>query len=212
MQESAMIWGAAGGIGRAVTEAMQARGIHTIGISRHAADNPADVALEANIAHAPSVAAAAYAANLEAAGPIKLWVYAAGDIVQARVDAMTAEQWAQIVGANLTGAFLATHASAPLLAPQAHLFYIGAITERLQLPSLSAYVAAKAGLEAFLATLQKEQRQWHVTNIRPGAVDTPFWDRVSLRKPKDAAPAVKVAQRLLTAYDQQERGTIDLTH
>ena len=58
--------------------------------------------------------------------------------------------------ANLSGAYLATHHSLPLLAEDAHLVFLGAVSERLRLPGLSAYAAAKAGLEAFGEALGKE--------------------------------------------------------
>ena len=140
-----------------------------------------------------------------------LWIYAAGDIVSARVEAMVPEYWQRIIDANLTGAYLATHYSQPLVAADAHLFYLGAVSERLRLPGLSAYAAAKAGLEAFADALRKEQRGRRVTVVRPGAVATPFWDKVDMRLPKDAAPPNKVAKRILQAYEEGHSGTLDLT-
>ena len=71
-------------------------------------------------------------------------------------------------------AFLATHFSMPLLAQNAHLVYLGAVSERLRLPGLSAYAAAKAGLEAYAEALKKEERKRRITVVRPGAVATPF--------------------------------------
>src|SRR5690606_21453919 len=94
-----------------------------------------------------SVQRATQAAAFEVTA-IDVWVYAAGDIAAAPVEDMVPEVWNRILSANLTGAYLAAHYSLPLLAPEAHLFFIGAISERLRLPGLSAYSAAKAGLEA----------------------------------------------------------------
>ena len=98
----------------------------------------------------------------------------------------------------------------PLLAEDAHLVYLGAVSERLKLPKFSAYVAAKAGLEAFVASLQKELRGKMITLVRPGAVATPFWDKLPLKLPKDAAPPEKVARRILAAYDEGHSGQLDL--
>ena len=124
---------------------------------------------------------------------------------------MPPESWQRIMDANLNGPFLATHYSLPLLAENAHLFYLGAVSERLRLPGLAAYAAAKAGLEAFAEALRKEQRQRRVTVVRPGAVATSFWDKVPLRLPKDAAPPEKVARRILEAYENGHTGLLDLT-
>ena len=41
----------------------------------------------------------------------------------------------------------------------AHIIFIGAVSERLKLPGLSAYAASKAGLEAFAEVLGKEERK-----------------------------------------------------
>ena len=112
--------------------------------------------------------------------------------------------------ANLTGAFYSIHYSLPLLRENAHIFFIGAISERLQLPGLSAYAAAKTGLEAFATSLRKEQRKKRVTVVRPGAVKTSFWDKVPMKLPSDAASPAKVAQKILEAYQQGQQGFLDL--
>ena len=111
----------------------------------------------------------------------------------------------------MTGAFTTTHYSLPLLAENAHLVYVGAITERLRLPGLSAYVAAKSGLEAYAEALRKEERKRRVTVLRPAAVETPFWEKVRMRLPKQALTADDVAKRILTIYGEGEEGIIDLT-
>jgi NAD(P)-dependent dehydrogenase (short-subunit alcohol dehydrogenase family) len=112
--------------------------------------------------------------------------------------------------ANLNGAYLAIHYSLPLLAPQAHIFFLGAISERMRLPRLSAYAAAKAGLEAFAEALRKEQRKRRVTVVRPVAVDTPFWDKVPFNLPPHPLQPDDVAQRILAAYHERHKGPLDL--
>ena len=87
---------------------------------------------------------------------IDLWVYAAGDIASVKVEEMAPVDWQRIMDANLTGASITAQYSLPLLAPDAHLFFLGAVSERMQIPGLSAYAAAKAGLEAFAESLRKE--------------------------------------------------------
>jgi NAD(P)-dependent dehydrogenase (short-subunit alcohol dehydrogenase family) len=207
-----MIWGAAGGIGRSLTALLGNNGWDVVAVSRDGTTIPGSkIAVAANIANAAAVDQAVYTVSLEA-DPITLWVYAAGDIVQTKVDEMQADVWQRIIDANLTGAYLTAHASLPLLTADAHMFFLGAISERLRLPSLSAYVAAKTGLEAFVATFAREQRKRPITLVRPGAVDTPFWDKVTLRKPADAATPDQIAQRIWQAYQEKSLGTLDITH
>ncbi len=208
---TAMIWGANGGIGRVLTAQLIADQWDVIAIARDA-EGLADVSLslQADVTNPYAVQEAVLSAGYQV-DEVALWIYAAGDITSARVDQMTPEEWQRIVGANLYGAYLTTHYSLPLLAEDAHLFYLGAVSERLRLPGLSAYAAAKSGLEAFAEALRIEDRKRRVTLVRPGAVDTAFWDKVPLRLPKDAAPAEKVAKRILAAYAEQHMGLLDLT-
>jgi NAD(P)-dependent dehydrogenase (short-subunit alcohol dehydrogenase family) len=97
-----------------------------------------------------------------------------------------------------------------LLAEDAHLFYLGAISERLRLPGLGAYAAAKAGLEAFADTLRKEERRRKVTVVRPAAVATPLWEKVPMRLPAHAMTAKDLAERIIEAYRDGHKGTLDL--
>lgn len=211
MTKTAMIWGVSGGIGRAVAQELQTNGWTVIGIGRHAEDVASIVShtFTADVAKEYDVQTAVRAASFEI-DQVDLWIYAAGDIETTAVADLNLASWQRILDANLTGPFLTTKHSLPLLAEQAHLVYLGAVSERLKLPKFSAYVAAKAGLEAFVAALQKELRGKKITVVRPGAVATPFWDKLPLRLPKDAAPPEKVAKRILAAYEEGHSGQLDL--
>ena len=210
---TAMVWGASGGIGRALVKTLAEAGWETVALTR----DPAAVAtlaahvFSAEVSNPAQIEAAVYAAAMEVES-VDLWVYAAGDITSAKAGDMGAEDWNRILDANLTGAFLASHYSLPLLAPDAHLFFLGAVSERMRLPGLSAYAAAKVGLEAFAETLAKEERKRRVTVVRPGAVATDFWEKVPFKKPADAASPEKVAQRILQAYEEKHKGQLDLSH
>jgi NAD(P)-dependent dehydrogenase (short-subunit alcohol dehydrogenase family) len=206
-----MIWGATGGIGRALVDELLDKGWSVVAIARddEALAGRVACSLRADVADAFSVQRAVQAAAHEVS-EIALWVYAAGDITAAPVEEMTPPVWGRILAANLTGAYYTAHYSLPLLAPDAHLVFVGAISERLRLPGLSAYAAAKAGLEAFAEALRKEQRRRRVTVVRPSAVATPLWDKVSLRMPKDAPPPSKVAGRIVAAYEEGHSGVLDL--
>jgi NAD(P)-dependent dehydrogenase (short-subunit alcohol dehydrogenase family) len=212
MDKRAMIWGATGGIGRAIVSLLNENDWQVIAIARDVSllSPVADVQIEADVSDPFAVQSAIQTASFEV-DEVDLWLYSAGDILSARVSEMAPNAWSRIMDANLNGAYLATHYTLPLLAADAHIFYLGAVSERLRLPGLSAYAAAKAGLEAYADAFRKEQRGRRVTVVRPGAVATPFWDKVPLRLPKDAAQPEKVARRLLQAYEDRHSGTLDLT-
>lgn len=208
---TAMVWGANGGIGGALVTQLKNNGwtVAAVGRDEESLRDSAALSLQADVADAFSVQRAVQAAAFEMS-EVNLWVYAVGDIAAAPVEDLDPATWARILAANLTGAYLTARYSLPLLAPDAHLVFIGAISERLRLPGLSAYAASKAGLEAFAEALRKEQRRRRVTVVRPAAVATPLWDKVPLRLPKDAPPPAKVAARILAAHLEGHSGLLDL--
>jgi len=208
---TALIFGASGGIGRALVQRLTGDGWTVGAVSRHPhdLDGMAQFRYEADVTAAFAVGQAVFAAAQELP-PVDLWIYAAGDILASPVAEMTPAAWERILGANLTGAYLTAQQSLPLLAERAHLFFLGAYSERLQVPGLSAYAAAKAGLDAFATTLAKEQRKHRVTVVRLGAVDTPLWVKVPLRLPRTALAPAELAQRVLDAYHAGVTGALDL--
>ena len=207
----AMIWGANGGIGRALVTRLTSQGWTVMAVARQ----PSDLAsltphlFEADIADPIEIQATAMAAS-EITDDINLWIYTVGDITTSTVADMSPDTWQRILHANLTGAFLSIHYSLPLLAPNAHLVFLGAVSEQLRLPGLAAYATAKAGLEAFGDTLGKEERKRRVTVVRPGAVGTPLWEKVPMQLPTHALSAEEVAKQILEAYHQGHQGLLDL--
>jgi NAD(P)-dependent dehydrogenase (short-subunit alcohol dehydrogenase family) len=140
---------------------------------------------------------------------VHLWLYAVGDILAKPVSQMDPAEWKRILDANLTGAYLATQASWHLLAKDAHLFYLGALHERLRLPGLSAYAAAKAGVEALAEVVRKESRR-KVCVVRPAAVDTPLWKKAPFKLPPSHLTSANLAVRIFQAYRDGTQGVIDL--
>jgi NAD(P)-dependent dehydrogenase (short-subunit alcohol dehydrogenase family) len=211
MTNTALIWGANGGIGRALVSSLVAQGWQVLAAGRDTdqLEGLTDHVFDVEFLDAGSLQSAISAIS-QVVEEIQLWIYAAGDITSQPVGEMSLQTWRRILDANLSGAFLATQASLPLLAKDAHLFYLGAIHERLRLPGLSAYAAAKAGLEAFAEVVRKETRR-KVTVLRPAAVDTAFWKKVPFRLPPHHLKPDDVAERLLQAYQNGETGTLDLS-
>jgi 3-oxoacyl-[acyl-carrier protein] reductase len=210
MSRVAMIWGAGGGIGRALVYRLREEGWRVLAVSRHTADlrDLVPDLFEADVADPESVAQAVDAAGRDV-DQIDLWIYAAGDITAQKVSEALPEAWQRILDANLTGAYLAAHYSLPLLAADAHLVFLGAISERLRLPRLAAYAAAKAGLEALVEVLGKEERKRRVTLVRPAAVDTPLWDKVPFQRPPGALSPDQAAGHILAAYHNGHRGVLE---
>jgi NAD(P)-dependent dehydrogenase (short-subunit alcohol dehydrogenase family) len=208
--KTALIWGAGGAIGQAITRQLAAENWQTLAVGRNLTSSTqlAGQTYDVELDDPFSVQSAITAISQEAS-EVDLWVYAAGDIASLRVNEMHLRDWQRIIQANLTGAFLATQYSWPLLSEQAHMFYLGAISERMRLPGLSAYAAAKAGLEAFAEVVRKESRR-KVTVVRPGAVDTPFWSKVPFKLPAHHLKPDQVAAQIIRAYTEGSQGQLDL--
>ena len=212
--KSALIWGAGGGIGRALVKQLNDEDWTIYAVShRPGAQNLKDLTphvFDANVAVPFEVQTVVSSVSQEEE-EVDLSIYASGDIVSIKTAEMGPDAWDQIMDANLTGAHVTTHYGLPLLAPNAHLVFLGAIRERLRLPGLGAYAAAKAGLEAFVDALGKEERKRRVTLVRPAAVDTEFWEKVPFRMPADALSPEVVAQRVLEAHYQGHKGRLELS-
>ncbi len=208
--KTAMIWGADGGIGSAILTNLAEAGWTTVAVCRHPDTQiTADYIFEADVSQPFFVQQAVHEAAMEI-DEIDLWVYCVGDITSSRVKETNAPTWQRILDANLTGAYQSLYNSLPFLAENAHIMFIGAVSERLRLPGLSAYAAAKAGLEAFVEVLAKEERKRKVTIVRPSAVKTDFWGKVPFRMPGNAMPAEAVATAVLNAYDEGHTGKLDI--
>lgn len=208
--KNAIIWGAAGGIGKALTQKLVDENVTVVAVSRHPTEmkliTPHVIATD--VTQPSQVTAAARMAG-EMVPAFDLFLYTAGDIASIKTGEMTASDWNRIISANLTGAFLTAQASLPFLAPEARMVFLGAVHERLRLPGLSAYAAAKAGLEAFAEALRKETRRKTLI-VRPGAVNTAFWSKVPFSMPKNALQPEALAGLVHDAILDGKEGLLDL--
>ncbi len=202
----ALVWGC-GEIGQALIARLVAADWQVVGVARQAVQLPVPV-FEADFASPSAVQAAAFAIGQEFEA-FDWYVYAAGDILVQPVQGLRVEDWQRILNANLTGAFYTAQASLPLLDAGAAMAFVGAQQERMRLPGLAAYAAAKAGLEALAEVLRKETRR-KVLVARPGAVRTRFWAKVPFKLPPSAMSAELLAEKLIAAYTEGQQGLVDL--
>lgn len=208
---NALIWGASGGIGSALVQALKSREWQVVAVARHTEHIPdiADHTYEFNASDEHSFQQVAMFAAQEVS-EFDLVVYAVGDLTYEKLDRMAYEGWQDTINSNLNGAFLAAHHSLPLLKKGGHMFFIGAYIDHVRLPKMGAYAVAKAGLEELVNLLAKENRRKNFTLVRPGAVDTNFWEQVSFSKPDDAKAPTVVAQAIIDHYQSEADGALDL--
>jgi NAD(P)-dependent dehydrogenase (short-subunit alcohol dehydrogenase family) len=188
-QRTAIVTGAASGIGRATAERLTADGWRVIGIDLSDGQDAAD----------PQVLAAA----LSSAGDeLHGLVCAAGLPPRGPWDDMDA--WNETLRVDLTAPYLALRVCLPALArAKGSVVVVGSIVGSVEGSSRSpAYAAAKSGLVGLVksfALIGAEQRV-RVNLVEPGPIDTPFDPP---RWPADARPDVPL-RRMGTADEVAE--------
>ncbi|GAP10458.1 short-chain alcohol dehydrogenase of unknown specificity [Bellilinea caldifistulae] len=200
MSKTALIWGVTGGIGSALAKLLAKEGWQVAGTARDEiqARRIVPLAFEVDVANPFSVREGVAAIAQEIIS-VDWWVFAIGDILSKSVSEMSDVEWQKILNANLNGVFYAIHESQALLSDGAPVYILGAVSERMRLPGLAAYAAAKAGVEAFAEVLRKEMKRTVVV-VRPGAVNTDLWKKVPFRLPANALNAEDLARKMYSAY------------
>jgi NADP-dependent 3-hydroxy acid dehydrogenase YdfG len=113
----------------------------------------------------------------------------------------TVEHWKEMVLTNVYGAALTIRATMPALKEsQGHLLLTGSVAGRRNVPG-SLYSATKHAVHAMSENARQELSGTgvRVTLIAPGAVDTPFFEKVPLDEPLQADD---VARAVLFALSQ----------
>ena len=211
---TAVVTGASGGIGAAVSEALAGAGAVVCMVARNperleaAARRAGGTAIIADVAD-PAGAEAMREAVLRAAGGggVDILVNAAGSFDLAPVHETTPDMFDRMIAGNLTAPFLAIRALLPgmLEAGRGDVVTVGSVAGRKAFPQNGAYSAAKFGARGLHAVLDEELRGTGVraTLVEPAATDTPIWDpldpdaRDDLPSRSHMLPAGRVAEAIL---------------
>jgi NAD(P)-dependent dehydrogenase (short-subunit alcohol dehydrogenase family) len=124
-------------------------------------------------------AEAMVARAVERFGRLDIAINAAGVGGLAPIVDQTAEQWDEVVNLDLRGVFLSTKYEARRLIAQGEggaIVNIASINARQPAEGMSAYCAAKAGVEMFtrVAAMELAPHGIRVTGIGPGLIETPL--------------------------------------
>jgi NAD(P)-dependent dehydrogenase (short-subunit alcohol dehydrogenase family) len=190
MSRLALVTGGTRGIGYAVTEALLRAGdrVMIIGTSdegikkalvslgsRTGSTNLTGMAADVRDAKSVENAFVQAIANL---GALDVLVNCAGVGVGAPVSELSHDEWDRIIGTNLTGVFNCCKAAIPHLRARGGgwIVNISSLSSTGPFPGGAAYVASKAGVNAFSDALMQELRydNIRVTTILPGSVATGF--------------------------------------
>jgi len=207
----ALIWGASGGIGQALVRTLKQQGWRVLAAARNTSRIPseADFTYRFDVALPNTINETQLLVAQDSAG-LDLVVYAVGDLRPDLLKSTSLDDWMAVMHANLSGAFLVASKSLYLLNDAGHMMFIGAYVDHVVLPKMGAYAVAKAGLETMVAVLRKEDRKHKFTVVRPGAVDTPFWEKAPFKKPADAKSPEAVAQAIVAHYHTGENTDLNL--
>lgn len=208
---NALIWGASGGMGQALVKHLKAEGWQVFAAARKTENIPdeADSTYEFDANQDDSFQQVAFLIAQEGV-KVDLAIYTAGSLAYEKLDAMDYGAWQSTMNSNLNGAFLATHHTLPLMPKGSHTVVIGVYTDHIRLPKMGAYAVAKAGLEELMHLLAKENRRHNFTLVRPGAVDTNFWEQVSFSKPDNIKSPETVAQAIVDFVRADNSGVLEL--
>jgi len=189
---TALITGAASGIGREIAETFSREGakVAIADLSRDAANSTAsNIAAKHGqaIGLAMDVGAerdvnAGVAKVIETFGCLDILVNNAGIQIVHPVEDFSFEEWRKVLNVHLDGAFLTTKACLPHMKSSGRggtILYMGSVHSKEASPLKAPYVAAKHGLVGLAKVVAKEGAQHGIrTNvICPGFVRTPLVDR-----------------------------------
>ena len=196
----AVVTGAAKGIGAAAAAVLAEQGARVVLLDRDLSPLPqqgADhLALTCDVSDAGSVEHAVRRAVAEL-GRIDVLVNSAGIQRYGDVASTTVQTWAEVLGTNLTGAFLLSHFAMPHLAASGSgaVVNVASVQAFVAQRGVAAYAASKGGLVALTTAMAVDAAPAvRVNCVAPGSVDTPMLRTAAeLFTPEGAAPDETVA-------------------
>ncbi|WP_432589226.1 SDR family oxidoreductase [Streptomyces sp. HD1123-B1] len=175
MTRTALVTGAAGGIGRAVASRFLADGLRVAGVDLTDPELPDTTYHRADVTHADEVALAVRDA-VAAHGSVDVLVACAGVTSGGPLHRTTEEDWDAVLRANLTSAFLCVREVLPgmITAGTGAVVTIGSVLHRTATPGLPAYAAAKGALAALGRQLAVDYGRYGISfvTVSPGWVRT----------------------------------------
>jgi 3-oxoacyl-[acyl-carrier protein] reductase len=189
MEKCAIVTGSSSGLGLEITQSLLNLGYIVFGGSRSGSDmeheNFYDVELD--ITSEKSVEEF-FDTVREFTDNIHLIVNNAGICEMSPVTEMSTEAFEVHLATNTVGPFLLFKGVEGFLVKnETHIISILSTAAHYGYPNVAAYNASKFGQLGLLESLKKEWKDYKVrfTNLFPGAIDTPLWDKMGTKFSRD---------------------------
>ena len=189
MDRCAIVTGSSSGLGLVITRSLLDSGYVVFGGSRSGTeiehDNFYDVELD--ITSEESVEEF-YETVREFSPEIHLVVNNAGICEMSPLSEMTSDSFERHLATNTLGPFLLfKHLESLLVKGETHIVSILSTAALYGYPNVSAYNASKFGQLGIIESIKKEWKEHRLrfTNLFPGAIDTPLWDKMGSKFSRD---------------------------
>lgn len=189
MDRFAIVTGSSSGLGLEISRFLLDSGFTVFGGSRSGTliehDNFYDVELD--ISSEESVEEF-YETVREFTDKIHVVVNNAGICEMTSVNETTAENFEKHLSTNTLGPFLLfKNLESFIIGGETHIVSILSTAAHFGYPNVSAYTASKFGQLGLIESLKKEWKDYKIrfTNLFPGAIDTPLWNKMGTRFSRD---------------------------
>lgn len=182
MQKCAIVTGSSSGLGLAMTSSLLEMGYTVFGGSRSGTEIEHDqfYDVELDVTSEESVIEF-YETIKDFTDGIHLLVNNAGICEMSSIQEMSSDQFQDSLLTNTVGLFHIFKYFEPFVVKkETHVVSILSTAAQYGYPNVSAYNASKFGAQGFLQSIKKEWKDYHMrfTNLYPGAIDTPLWDKM----------------------------------
>jgi meso-butanediol dehydrogenase/(S,S)-butanediol dehydrogenase/diacetyl reductase len=171
-RRSVVVIGASSVIGTAIAHRFLDDADAVVGISHSELQEPAFPHLVADCSDSAAATAAVAEASERLGGRIDVIVSAAAVTPRARATETSDDEWRAGLGATLDSTFFTCRAAIPFMGPGGAIVCVSSITASIASPGISAYAAAKGGVNALVRVLALELggQRIRVNAVAPGLI------------------------------------------